>query len=162
MAKTVYISNLNKHMPIREAKRRLKLLIARYTPVVKIKMRDSMLGRAFVSLKERADILSILDKRFFLGTVIKVEYARSDMLIGVKRIANQSKTLILTGIPKTLSREDVASMFKKGVVAVRMVRVKDLALIDFETVEDATAALAEHSDGSVEHSGSRMKIVPSV
>jgi hypothetical protein len=162
--RTVCITNLNRHMPIREVRRRLELLVGRYTQVIKTKMwnRSGMLGRAFIKLRSRDGILGHLNKRYFLGTVITAEYAHSDMLIGVRRIVSKSRTLILSGIPRTLDKEDVAGLFGRGLVDVRMVRVKDLAFIDFETAEDATAALVGSSDGFIEHGGSRMGIIPSV
>lgn len=160
---TLYIRNLSRRLPITEVKRRLGQLVSRYAPVSRIKMtnRPGMLGQAFVQLSQpSADIVRILDCRFFLGTQISVAPAHSEMQTG--RRVLRTRTLIVADIPAALDRGDVLAMFGKWPgTQVRLVRPKSLALIDLPSPEDASDAYSQ-LDGCLQHNGLSMKITPSV
>lgn len=168
---TLYVRNLNRRLPIREVKRRLELFVSRYARVAKIKMtnKPGMLGQAFVHLSEPAsgDIVDRLDNRFFLGNTISVSFAHSDMYIGTRResrAACTTRTLIVTEIPEPWTKDDVRAIFRRcaGLEEIRFIKVKSLALVDFVSVENASAAYSSFVDGLVEHDGHSVRISPSL
>lgn len=164
---TLYVKNLNRRLPIREVKRRLGLLVSRYARVSKIKMSDrpGMLGQAFVHLEETSaeEALNRINGMFFLGRIISVSFAHSEMCIGSKREPKMSKTLIVTEISDSLNKQDIEKIFSKviGLRNIRFVRVKNLAFIDFVSVEDASAAYAQLGE-CIGYNGELMKMSPSL
>lgn len=161
---TLYISNLSRRLPVKEVKRRLEQLVSRFSRVSKIKMssRPGLLGQAFVHLDGEitAELLDRLDGRFFLGGVISACPARSDMCIGRKRPVVSTRTLLVTDIPPHMTKEDLASLFE-GLEGIRLVRVKNLAFVDFLSPQEASAAYSRFEDGVIRHSGQEMRIAPS-
>lgn len=169
-SQTLYIKNLNRRLPIKEVKRRVGQLVSQYVNVAKIKMtnRPNMLGQAFVHLAEppKGDVIAKLNERFFLGKNISVTFAHEDMCIGKRRetkVLGISKTLILKDISDLLAKEDIEKLFRScvGFEGVRFIRVKNLALVDFVSVEDASAAYSGFENGRVECDGTVMEIFPS-
>ncbi|KAM0672598.1 hypothetical protein OCOL_000329 [Ordospora colligata] len=147
--RTLYIKNLNKRLPIREVKRRLHMLVSGHFKVLKVKMsnRPNLLSQAFVLLDEDVTeaVVEYLDKMVFLGTTISVCAARSDMCIGKKAVIITTSTLLITSIPSTTLQEDLDMILHKlkGFQCIRFIRVKDLAFVDFASVDDASEAYSK-------------------
>ncbi|ADM11208.1 U1 small nuclear ribonucleoprotein A [Encephalitozoon intestinalis ATCC 50506] len=165
--RTLYIRNLNRRLPIREVKRRLGLFVSRLSRVSKIKMsnKPGLLGQAFVHLDGEItnEILDSLNGRFFLGDVILACPAREDMCIGKRRTIVSTRSLLVTGIPSGMTREELVDIFKgfEGLEAVRLIKVKSLAFVDFSSPQEASTAYSYFEDGQVKHILGDMKIMPS-
>lgn len=165
--RTLYIRNLNRKLPIREVKRRLALLVTRFSKILKIKMSNKprLLGQAFVRLDGEItnEILSNLNGRFFLGNVISVCPAHSDMCIRKRRPLVSTKTLLVTDIPSLVTRDDIKDIFKsfEGLEGIRFIEVKSLAFVDFFTFQEASIAYSHFVDGHIRHMHGNMKIMPS-
>ncbi|AFN82684.1 U1 small nuclear ribonucleoprotein [Encephalitozoon romaleae SJ-2008] len=166
-SRTLYIRNLNRKLPIREVKRRLALLVTRFSKILKIKMSNKprLLGQAFVYLDGEVtnEILSNLNGRFFLGNVISVCPAHSDMCIGKRRAFVPTKTLLVTDIPSLVTRDDIEDIFKsfEGLENIRFIKVKSLAFVDFLSSQKASIAYSHFADGQIRHIHGDMKVMPS-
>ncbi|KAH9411785.1 hypothetical protein HK407_03g05350 [Ordospora pajunii] len=150
--RTLYIKNLNKKLPITEVKRRLHLLVSGHFKALKVKMsnKPSLLGQAFVLLDQDVTeaVIGCLDKMVFLGTMISVCAARSDMCIGRRMARIATSTLLITSIPSSTSKEDLDAILHglKGFQCIRFIRVKNLAFVDFASVDDASEAYSKLND----------------
>ncbi|CAD26219.1 U1 SMALL NUCLEAR RIBONUCLEOPROTEIN A [Encephalitozoon cuniculi GB-M1] len=164
--RTLYIRNLNRRLPIREVKRRLGLLVSRFSGISKIKMsnRPGLLGQAFVHLDGEitSEILDNLEGRFFLGNVISACPAHEDMCIGRRR-STSTRTLLVTDIPPSVTREELEGLFRGfgGLEGIRFIRVKNLAFVDFLSSREASAAYSHFGDGLIRCGAGEMRIMPS-
>lgn len=124
-----------------ELARRLRMLVSRYACVVDVMTWNAvrLRGQAFVTLEtadDAAKIKSILDNFFFLGTAMKIHFARDVSKRYKTRqdaVFRPTKTLVIKKLGEDISSAmlETAFRFEKGLVGVRHVPVKNIALIDF-------------------------------
>nr|AAT12330.1 U1 small ribonucleoprotein [Antonospora locustae] len=139
--RTLYFQNLNEKMNKSELARRLKMLVSRYAYVVDVTIWNTMRlrGQAFVTFKttdDAAKIKSILDNFFFLGTSMKIHFAKKvSRRYKTKQelVFRPTKTLVIQKLGNNISSAVLEAVFKdeKGVIRIRHVPVKKIALIDF-------------------------------
>lgn len=139
--RTLYFRNLNEKVNKDELARRLKMLVSRYASVVDVITWSSMRlrGQAFVTFRtvdDAAKIKSILDNFFFLGTSMKIHFAKDvSKRYKVKQEATfrPTKTLVIKKLGESITSAMLEAAFEgeKGLVGVRHVPVKKIALIDF-------------------------------
>jgi RNA recognition motif-containing protein len=145
---TLYVNNLNEKVNRKELKRRLSLLITRYVRMKEIRL--YMRGRAFVNFYSMEDALFIkenLHDLYFMKKKISVQFAKSQMgKIKARKDdvdgITPSKVIVLSNIPKNISKEEIERVFLKlrGCEGVRYVGIKSLAFIDFDSMESSANA----------------------
>ncbi|TBU05950.1 hypothetical protein CWI38_2672p0010 [Hamiltosporidium tvaerminnensis] len=155
---TLYISNINQNMNIKEIKRRLLIMFSRFTKIkdISISNRLKMRGQAFISIEESIHVEKCMEMthgRYFMGKRLIVQYAlhetgrkKSDSTNKLKKQIqndiNPTKTLVIRNFDKSIGLNDIIKIFSesKGYLTVRYVSVKQIAFIDFDTPKNALMA----------------------
>lgn len=121
------------------------MLVSRYANVVDVIMWGAtrLRGQAFVTfstIDDAAKIKSILNNFFFLGTSMKIHFAKdvTERHKVKEEVAfHPTKTLVIKKLNENISKSmlDVAFKDEKGLVGIRYVLVKRIALIDFIDID---------------------------
>lgn len=155
---TIYINNLNEKVSVNTLKKELQMAFKPYN-VIEIHLKKSLKkkGQAFISFKNE-DINKIIKKYNnykLLDKPMKVTKAKEDSYellskdtiekrINTKKYKIASipnNTLLIQGMGEALNKEELDKLFESlvGFITLRLIPVKNLLFVEFETVEDSKA-----------------------
>lgn len=162
--KTLYFRNLNEKTNCHELRRRLEILVSRYVRVSEIVTRRAfkLRGQAFVTLESVEDakrIKSLLHRFFFMGKVVEVHFAREVTKKHRKREESEKrnfhpcKILVVKDLDEGVTKEDLEKVLgeTQGLLKIRHVPAKKVALVDFLDVDSCQACCSAHENGLSVH-----------
>ncbi|KAL0263968.1 UNVERIFIED_CONTAM: hypothetical protein PYX00_010882 [Menopon gallinae] len=168
--RTLYFRNLNERVSRGELKRRLRMLLSRYANVVDVVAWDAarLRGQAFATfrtMKDATKIKSLLDNFFFLGSPMKVHFAKDVTERHRAReetVFHPTKTLVVKRLSENISKPMLDAVFgeEEGFVRIRHVPVKRIALIDFIDVNMCEHCFIKYSEDGVSIDGEAYKLEP--